>query len=290
MVIDCKSISEDSRKRIKSCVEILPSQPVLAIIQVGNNSASNSYIKGKTKAIEDCGMRWQLTTFDENLENLEEELINKIDEFNNEKSINGILVQLPLPKVIDVNRIMNAIHPMKDVDCFTSTNTGNLIQGKPLFLPCTPAGIITILKNITELDGKKAVVIGRSNIVGKPISSLLIQENCTVTICHTHTSRDLLINECRSADIIIVATGHVHTLTKEMVSANTIVIDVGVNRIEDNTKKSGFRLVGDADFEDIEKIDGVKITPVPGGVGPMTITMLLNNLLNAYGLQNLQSL
>ena len=211
----------------------------------------------------------------------EAELLKLIDELNKDDSVHGILVQLPLPKHINEDKVIMAICPEKDVDGFHPVSVGNMMIGRPGFLPCTPHGIIVLLEKMgIETSGKHAVVIGRSNIVGKPVSILLARKetNCTVTMCHTGTKNMAEIT--KQADIVVVASGRPHTLTCDMVKEGAVVIDVGVNRIPDDTKKSGFRLVGDSDFDDlVGKVS--YITPVPGGVGPMTIAMLMQNTLES---------
>ena len=211
----------------------------------------------------------------------EEELLKIIDDLNKDTAVHGILVQLPLPEHINEEKVLLAIDPEKDVDGFHPMNVGNLVIGKKAFLPCTPHGIIVLLEKMgIETSGKHAVVIGRSNIVGKPVSLLLARKetNCTVTICHTGTKN--MAEMTRQADILIAATGRPHTVTKDMVKPGAVVIDVGVNRIPDDTKKSGFRLTGDCDYADLLETASF-ITPVPGGVGPMTIAMLMFNTLES---------
>ena len=211
----------------------------------------------------------------------EEELLKIIDDLNKDTTVHGILVQLPLPEHINEEKVLLAIDPEKDVDGFHPMNVGNLVIGKKAFLPCTPHGIIVLLEKMgIETSGKHAVVIGRSNIVGKPVSLLLARKetNCTVTICHTGTKN--MAEMTRQADILIAATGRPHTVTKDMVKPGAVVIDVGVNRIPDDTKKSGFRLTGDCDYADLLETASF-ITPVPGGVGPMTIAMLMFNTLES---------
>ena len=211
----------------------------------------------------------------------ESELLKLIDQLNADPTVHGILVQLPLPKHINEDKVIMAINPEKDVDGFHPVNVGNMLIGRPGYLPCTPHGVIVLLRKAgIETSGKHAVVIGRSNIVGKPVAALLARKdvNCTVTMCHTGTKNMAEIT--RQADIIVVASGRPHTLTADMVKEGAVVIDVGVNRIPDSSKKSGFRLVGDCDFDDLKEKTSF-ITPVPGGVGPMTIAMLMNNTLEA---------
>lgn len=281
-IIDGKEIAAEVRREVAEKTAALKAKgttPCLAVILVGENPASVSYVTGKQKALAEAGMADRSMHLPEST--TEEELLKIISELNNDKTVHGILVQLPLPKHINEEKILLAISPEKDVDGFHPVNVGNLAIGKKAFLPCTPHGIIVLLQKMNiETSGKHAVVIGRSNIVGKPVAILLARKetNCTVTICHTGTKNMAEIT--RQADIIIAAAGKPHTLTKEMVKPGAAVIDVGVNRIPDATKKSGFRLIGDCDFEDLKETAGF-ITPVPGGVGPMTIAMLMQNTLEA---------
>ena len=281
-IIDGKAIAAQIRRDIAEKVQALKEKgitPCLAVILVGDNPASVSYVTGKQKALAEAGMADRSIRLPENTE--ERELLKIIEHLNKDESVHGILVQLPLPAHIDEEKVILAIKPEKDVDGFHPMNVGNLVIGKKAFLPCTPHGIIVLLEKMgIKTAGKHAVVIGRSNIVGKPVSLLLAGKsvNCTVTICHTGTAN---MNEItKLADIIVVASGKPNTLTKDMVKPGAAVIDVGVNRIPDSSKKSGFRLVGDSDFEGIKEIAGF-ITPVPGGVGPMTIAMLMSNTLSA---------
>ena len=282
VIIDGKQIAADVRAEVAAKVAELKEKgivPCLAVILVGENPASVSYVTGKRKALAEVGMADRSIQMPESTK--EEELLRLIAELNADSSVHGILVQLPLPKHIDEDKVIMAIDPSKDVDGFHPVSVGNLMIGRPGFLPCTPHGIIVLLKKMgIETSGKHAVVIGRSNIVGKPVSILLARKdvNCTVTMCHTGTKDMGAIT--RQADIIVVASGHPHTLTADMVSEGAVIIDVGVNRIPDASKKSGFRLIGDCDFDDlVEKAS--YITPVPGGVGPMTIAMLMQNTLES---------
>ena len=282
VIIDGKQIAADVRAEVAAKVTELKEKgivPCLAVILVGENPASVSYVTGKRKALAEVGMADRSIQLPESTS--EEELLSLIAELNADASVHGILVQLPLPKHIDEDKVIMAIDPSKDVDGFHPVSVGNLMIGRPGFLPCTPHGIIVLLKKMgIETSGKHAVVIGRSNIVGKPVSILLARKdvNCTVTMCHTGTKDMGAIT--RQADIIVVASGHPHTLTADMVSEGAVIIDVGVNRIPDASKKSGFRLIGDCDFDDlVEKAS--YITPVPGGVGPMTIAMLMQNTLES---------
>lgn len=281
-IIDGKAIAAQVRSEVAAKVSALKEKgitPCLAVILVGENPASVSYVTGKQKALAEAGMADKSMHLPEST--TEEELLQIIEKLNNDDSVHGILVQLPLPKHINEEKIILAISPKKDVDGFHPENVGNLVIGKKAFLPCTPHGIIVLLQKMgIETSGKHAVVIGRSNIVGKPVALLLARKetNCTVTICHTGTKNMAEIT--KQADILIAAAGKPHTVTKDMIKPGAVVIDVGVNRIPDSTKKSGFRLIGDCDFEDLKETASF-ITPVPGGVGPMTIAMLMQNTLEA---------
>lgn len=281
-IIDGKQIASDVRADVAKKVAELKEKgvfPCLAVILVGENPASVSYVTGKRKALAEVGMVDKSITLPESTG--EDELLKLIDELNKDDSVHGILVQLPLPKHINEDKVIMAICPEKDVDGFHPVSVGNMMIGRPGFLPCTPHGIIVLLEKMgIETSGKHAVVIGRSNIVGKPVSILLARKetNCTVTMCHTGTKNMAEIT--KQADIVVVASGRPHTLTCDMVKEGAVVIDVGVNRIPDDSKKSGFRLVGDSDFDDlVGKVS--YITPVPGGVGPMTIAMLMQNTLES---------
>lgn len=282
IIIDGKQVAADIRAEVAQKVAKLKENgktACLAVILVGENPASVSYVTGKQKALAEVGMKDRSVHLPENT--TEQELLNLIDELNKDETVHGILVQLPLPKHINEDKVIMAISPEKDVDGFHPVNVGNMMIGRPGFLPCTPHGIIILLKKAgIETSGKHAVVIGRSNIVGKPVSVLLARKdvNCTVTLCHTGTKN--LSEITKQADIIVVASGHPHTLTGDMIKAGAAVIDVGVNRIPDSSKKSGFRLVGDCDFDDLKEKASF-ITPVPGGVGPMTIAMLMVNTLES---------
>jgi len=281
-IIDGKQIAADTRAEVAAKTAELKAKgivPCLAVILVGENPASVSYVTGKQKALAECGMKDESVHLPESTS--EEELLALIDKLNKDNTVHGILVQLPLPKHINEEKVLLAIDPEKDVDGFHPVNVGNMMIGKKAFLPCTPHGIIVLLEKMgIETKGKHAVVIGRSNIVGKPVSILLARRetNCTVTICHTGTPDIGAFT--KQADIIVAASGHPNTVTADMVKDGAVVIDVGVNRIPDATKKSGFRLVGDVDFEAIKEKASF-ITPVPGGVGPMTIAMLMANTLES---------
>ena len=279
-LIDGKSISADIRNELKHRIADLNKRgviPGLGVILVGDDPASKSYVAAKERACESIGIYSDDNRYSSKI--TEKDLLDKIESLNNDPKIHGILVQLPLPSHINSTLVLNAITPDKDVDGFHPVNVGKMMIGEDSFLPCTPHGIIQLLKRCNiETKGKHAVVIGRSNIVGKPIANMLFQKNmdtnATVTICHTSTNN--LKDFTSNADIIIAASGQPNTLTSDMVKPGVVIIDVGVNRVEDLSKKNGFRLVGDVDFNGLFDIASA-ITPVPGGVGPMTITMLLYN-------------
>lgn len=280
MNIDGKQISAEIRSEVAAEVAKLKAagvEPGLAVILVGENPASVSYVTAKERACVEVGIR----SFPIRMaaDTSEEVLLAEIERLNQNPAVHGILVQLPLPKHIDESAVIRAISPEKDVDGFHPISLGKMVLGEDTFLPCTPHGIIQLLiRSGVETSGKHVVVVGRSNIVGKPVANLLIQKaagaNATVTICHTGTKD--MASFTRQADILIVAAGRPNTVTADMVKPGVVVIDVGVNRIEDATKKNGFRLVGDVDYPAISEIAD-KITPVPGGVGPMTIAMLMAN-------------
>lgn len=282
VIIDGKAIASKVKSDVAAKVKELNEkgiQPCLAVVLVGDNPASVSYVTGKRKALAEAGMVDKSVILPESAS--EEEVLSLIDKLNNDKTVHGILVQLPLPCHIDEKKVTNAIVPEKDVDGFHPVNVGKLVTGEDGFLPCTPNGITVMLKEMNiETSGKNCVVVGRSNIVGKPMALLMIRKefNSTVTICHTGTKN--LGEYTKNADILIVASGHVNTVTADMVKKGAVVIDVGVNRIPDSSKKSGFRLAGDVEFETVKE-KASYITPVPGGVGPMTIAMLIFNTLKS---------
>ncbi|MCQ2594506.1 MAG: bifunctional methylenetetrahydrofolate dehydrogenase/methenyltetrahydrofolate cyclohydrolase FolD [Treponemataceae bacterium] len=281
-IIDGFQIAADVRAKVAAKTAELKTKgvtPCLAVILVGENPASVSYVTGKEKALAEVGMADRSIRLPESTS--EAELLKVIDELNDDSTVHGILVQLPLPKHINEDKVIMAIKPEKDVDGFHPVNVGNLMIGRKAFLPCTPHGIIVLLETMgINTNGAHAVVVGRSNIVGKPVSILLTRRetNATVTICHTGTKD--LASFTKQADILIAAVGKPNTITADMIKPGATVIDVGVNRIPDSTKKSGFRLVGDVDFEPAKEVASF-ITPVPKGVGPMTIAMLMQNVLEA---------
>jgi len=273
-ILDGKELAKKIRKELKSEVIELKAKginPKLAVIMVGDNSSSQVYVRNKSKACEKTGIDFEEFLFNENCS--EKELLETIEKLNNDDTIHGILLQSPVPNHININKAFRAILPEKDVDGFNPINVGNLTIGEDCFISCTPYGIIKILEEYNiETEGKNAVVLGRSNIVGKPMVQCLLNKNATVTVCHSKTKN---IDEViKNADIIIAAIGKANFVKEYMIKENAVVIDVGINRMEDGT------IVGDVDFENVSKKAGF-ITPVPGGVGPMTIAMLLNNLVKA---------
>ncbi len=272
--IDGNALSQKLRAEVTSRTAALKAKgitPGLAVILVGENPASQVYVRNKVKACQDSGLHSLLEKYPEDL--TEKSLLERIESLNQDPSIHGILVQLPLPKHIDAQKVIEAISPNKDVDGFHIASAGALMTGMPGFWPCTPYGCMKMLESIAyDLQGKHAVVIGRSNIVGKPMAMMLLQKNATVTICHSAT-RNLKAMTLQ-ADVIVAAVGKRNVLTADMVKPGAVVLDVGMNRNEEG------KLCGDIDFEGVEKVASY-ITPVPGGVGPMTITMLLVNTLEA---------
>lgn len=284
IIIDGKQVAAEMRADIKKQVAELSAKgvvPGLAVILVGDDPASRSYVAGKEKACAEAGI-----FSDDNrrpADISQADLIALIEEKNADPKIHGILVQLPLPKHIDESLAIRTVTPEKDVDGFHPVNVGKMMLGEEAFLPCTPHGIIKLLERSgVEVAGKHVVVVGRSNIVGKPVANMLLQKkpgaNATVTVCHTGTP-DMSVFT-RQADILIVAAGRADVVTADMVKEGAVVIDVGVNRVDDATKKRGYRLAGDVDFAAVSEKASL-ITPVPGGVGPMTITMLLYNTLES---------
>jgi len=275
-LIDGKKISQDLKDEVKAQVSELKAKGVevaLAVILVGNDPASTVYVGNKKKACEYTGIRSESYELPEDTS--EKELLDLVERLNNDDKIDGILVQLPLPKHIDEDKVIRSISPDKDVDGFHPESVGRLSIGAKGFVSCTPAGVIELLKRSnTPLDGANAVVVGRSNIVGKPMSMLLLRENATVTVCHSHTKN--LKEVCKNADVLVVAIGHPKFIDASYIKEGATVIDVGIHRVDDGSKK----LCGDVDFESAEKVAG-KITPVPGGVGPMTIAELMNNCLQS---------
>ncbi len=274
-IIDGKAISQAIKDEVKAEAEKLSEtgrKPCLAVILVGSDPASAVYVGNKKKACEYCG--FDSVSIEMPEETTEEEVLKKIAELNGDKNVDGILVQLPLPKHINEDNVILAIDPSKDVDGFHPVNVGNLLIGRDGFVSCTPAGIIELLKRSdVDIQGKECVVVGRSNIVGKPMAVLMLRENATVTVCHSRT-KDLK-EVTKRADILIVAVGKPRLITKEYVKDGAVVIDVGIHRTENK------KLCGDVDFDDVCERTSL-ITPVPGGVGPMTIAMLMKNTLISF--------
>jgi methylenetetrahydrofolate dehydrogenase (NADP+)/methenyltetrahydrofolate cyclohydrolase len=288
-IISGKQIAAEIREELKQTVSGLAENgivPGLAVILVGEDPASVSYVTAKERACRETGIYSDDNRLPANAS--EEELLAVIDAKNKDPKINGILVQLPLPKHIDESKVLMAIDPAKDVDGFHPVNVGRMVIGEKAFLPCTPHGVLQLLKRSgIQIEGAEVVIVGRSNIVGKPLANMLIQKsklgNATVTVCHTRT-KDIASHTLK-ADIVVAATGYPNTITADMVKDGAVIIDVGVNRVPDATKKNGYRLIGDVDFDALcEKASF--ITPVPGGVGPMTITMLLYNTVDSAKFAN----
>lgn len=284
-IIDGKATAEAIKAEIAEEVRQIVSNggraPHLAAILVGHDGGSETYVKNKVLACERCGFESTLIRFEEDV--TEEELLQCVDKFNKDESVDGFIVQLPLPKHIDEQKVIEAIDYRKDVDGFNPINVGRMSIGLPCFISATPLGIITLLKRYgINTSGKKCVVLGRSNIVGKPMAQLMMQKqfgNATVTVCHSHT-KDIK-KECLEADIIIAAIGKPNFLTGDMVKEGAVIVDVGTTRVPDATRKSGFRLNGDVKYDEVAPKSSF-ITPVPGGVGPMTICSLMKNTLQAY--------
>lgn len=282
-IIDGKKVSAEVKLRVAAEVAALKEKgvtPGLAVIIVGDDSASQVYVRNKEKACAETGMYSEKYALP--AETTQEELLNLVKELNGKKEISGILCQLPLPSHLNSDIVINAIDPIKDVDAFHPVNVGKIMIGDYAFLPCTPAGVMELIKSAgVDPEGKNCVVVGRSNIVGKPMSMLLLHKNATVTICHSKTVN--LAEITKQADILVAAVGRAKFITGDMIKPGAVVIDVGMNRDENG------KLCGDVDFESAEKTAGA-ITPVPGGVGPMTIAMLMENTLTAAEIQNADKL
>ena len=289
-ILDGKKAAQAIKDELKMEVAQLSAEgkkiPHLAAILVGNNGASETYVAAKVKACDEVGFKSTLVRFDADIPAVK--LLEKVQELNNDPDVDGILVQLPLPKHIRESDVIDAIDPDKDVDGFHPVNIGKMLQGLPSFVPATPHGIMLLLEHFkVETKGKHAVVVGRSNIVGRPMSILLSSNsnpgNCTVTICHSHTQN--LKELCLQADIIVAALGKPEFVTADMVKEGAVVVDVGITRLEDNTRKSGFKLKGDVQFDTVAPKCSW-ITPVPGGVGPMTIAALMKNTFVSCKMKN----
>lgn len=273
-ILDGKKIKEEILEELRSEVDNMQEKPTLVVIQVGNNEASNAYIKQKEKMAQYVGYQFRHIKLEDTI--TEEELLYEIDKLNKDKMVHGILIQMPLPSHIDTYKVQNAVLPEKDVDGLSDINTGKLFHGRDALYSCTPYGIMELLKRYNiSVVGKHVVVVGRSNLVGKPMAAMLINEGATVTVCHSRTND--LAKYTMDADILIVAVGKSKLITADMVKNDTVVIDVGINRLENS-------LCGDVDYENVLSKCSY-ITPVPGGVGPMTVAMLGKNILKAYKIQ-----
>ncbi|HLC50499.1 MAG TPA: bifunctional 5,10-methylenetetrahydrofolate dehydrogenase/5,10-methenyltetrahydrofolate cyclohydrolase [Candidatus Nanoarchaeia archaeon] len=269
-IIDGNKIAKNILDNIKNKVKIMKEKPGLALVMVGNNPASEVYVNFKEKDAKETGVYCERYNLDENTTQMD--LLNLLNKLNNNPKIHGLLVQLPLPKQIDEKIVTDSILPQKDVDGFTTVNLGSLMADKTIIAPATAVAVIHLIESTgIKIEGKNAVVVGRSNIVGKPVALMLIEKNATVTVCHSRTKN--ISDYTKKADILVVAVGKPNLITKDMVKEGAVVIDVGINRVNG-------KLVGDVDFENVKEIAGF-ITPVPGGVGPMTRAMLMQNTLKA---------
>jgi methylenetetrahydrofolate dehydrogenase (NADP+)/methenyltetrahydrofolate cyclohydrolase len=273
-IIDGKSLAASVRKSVAQTVQMLAARgvrPGLAVVLAGDNPASRVYVRNKIKACEETGVRWELHEYPHDVP--EDTLVERIEGLNREPDVHGILIQLPLPPHIDISHVLDAVSPAKDVDGFHLESLGALAAGRPGFVPCTPAGIMRMLEHAqVPLAGRHAVVVGRSNVVGKPLALLLLQRDATVTICHSKTPS--LAEATRHADLLVAAVGRPRLITADMVKPGACVIDVGTNRMPDG------KLAGDVDFDAVSKVAGL-ISPVPGGVGPMTVAMLISNTVHS---------
>ena len=271
-LIDGKKLSQKIKEQLKQEIQTFPTKPCLAVILVGDNPASQIYVRHKMKAAEEVGIEVKLFELSSVL--TQDALVAFIHDLNENEAVDGIIVQLPLPKHLDTYQIVETIHPDKDVDGLCSRNLGQLFTGNPTIIPCTPLACLALIEEAcSDLDGKRAVIVGRSCLVGKPVGQLLLEKQCTVTQAHSHTKE--LDKVCQEADILVVAAGKANLIGKNHVKFGAIVIDVGINRNSDG------KICGDVDFNAVQGV--VKaITPVPGGVGPMTVTMLLSNVVKVY--------
>lgn len=270
-IIDGKKVRNEILENLKKQVKQYMIKPCLAVIQIGDNEASNTYIKAKEKACNEIGVYFKHIKFSETTKEIE--VINKILELNNDEYVHGILLQLPLPQGFNQDKLINYIARNKDVDGLTDINIGKIFNNKPGLVSCTPLGIMKLLETMNiDIEGKNVTIVGRSNLVGKPLAGLMLNKNATVTICHSKTEN--LKKHTKNADILVVAVGKKHFITEDMVKEDAIIIDVGINR-ENN------KLYGDVDFDKV-KTKAKLITPVPGGVGPMTVAMLMSNVITAY--------
>ena len=271
-IIDGKKLASDIRHKLKEQVARLPRAPKLAVVLVGDNPASQIYVRHKMKAAADVGIEVDLFHLSPVL--TQDALISFIRELNQNETVDGIIVQLPLPTHLDSFQVLETIDPDKDVDGLCSSNLGKLFTGRPGLVPCTPLACMELIRQVCpNLEGLRAVVVGRSCLVGKPVGQLLLESQCTITQAHSHTKE--LADVCRTADILVVAAGHPHLIGREHIKPGVIIIDVGINRNQDG------QICGDVDFAAVQGVAGA-ITPVPGGVGPMTVTMLLQNVVKVY--------
>jgi len=272
-IIDGKKIAEKILNNLKSKIKSMKEKPGLAIVLVGNNPASEIYVSSKEKTFKEVEGYCERHNLDKDVSEID--LLNLVNKLNNNPKVHGILIQLPLPKQIDESLVTNSILPHKDVDGFTSVNLGYLMSGSTILAPATARAVLHLIESTgTGIEGKNAVVVGRSNIVGKPVALMLLEKNATVAVCHSKTKN--IAEHAKKADILVAAAGKPKLITREMVKEGSVVIDVGINRIND-------KIVGDVDFENVKEVAGY-ITPVPGGVGPMTIAMLMDNTLKAMEL------
>lgn len=279
-LIDGKKLAQEIQDRLASQVATFPSAPTMAVVLVGDNPASQIYVNNKMKAAKRVGIRVELCTLSPVIS--EEALITFVEELNNRQDIDGIIVQLPLPKHIDSYHVLEHIHPDKDIDGLSSRNLGKLFTGRPGLVPCTPLACMELIKTVRpNIDGLRAVIVGRSCLVGKPVGQLLLEAQCTTTQAHSHTRH--LAEVCQTADILVVAAGRPKLITAEHIKPGATIIDVGINRDADG------HVCGDVDFQSVQGIAGA-ITPVPGGVGPMTVTMLLQNIVNVYVHKKIQKM
>ncbi|WP_258105176.1 bifunctional 5,10-methylenetetrahydrofolate dehydrogenase/5,10-methenyltetrahydrofolate cyclohydrolase [Marinoscillum sp. MHG1-6] len=287
-ILDGKKVASDIRSEVSLKVEQLKKEdkraPNLAIIIVGDDGASHTYVNGKIKACKAVGFDYTLMHFASTIS--EDKLLKHVDQLNDDEDIDGFIVQLPLPEHISVEKVTERIKPEKDVDGFTNQNFGSIVSKNPLILPATPFGVMEILRRYDiPLEGKHCVVVGSSRLVGAPLSMMLLEEGrATVTVCNKYTTD--LASHTKEADILIVAVGKPNLITKDMVKPGVVIVDVGTTRVEDSSSKTGFKLSGDVDYEAVSEISSY-ITPVPGGVGPMTIASLLLNTMRAYEQQHL---
>lgn len=276
-IIDGVAVAQRLRKQLAEQILALKISPGLAVVLVGEDPASQVYVRNKSKAADEVGIK--SSTHRLSAQTTEAELLSLVNQLNNDPAVHGILVQLPLPKHMDSQKVIAAISPDKDVDGFHPINAGKLSLGLPCLVPCTPQGSLILIREVSStISGKKALVLGRSNIVGKPVAQLLLQSDCTVTLAHSRTQN--LADECRSADILVAALGKPRFVQGDWIKPGAIVIDVGINRIDDPSNPGKTKLVGDVDFA-TASLKASAITPVPGGVGPMTIACLLKNTVQA---------